>query len=186
MTMELYRELFRTAKSLMKEESGVALMLTLSVFLLLYVACAGVYAIGETVRQKIELQNACDSAAYSAAVVQADGLSRMAMVNRALSWTYVQLTNLQMDYITYRWMKKARDNFREDRGKCEEYNNESVFLDLACGCSFECRHRYLGEGKGWFCGVTGLLGLGAQNGRICMNGRVMDFDTLDQLVQNFA
>lgn len=183
---ELYRESVRRARLLAKEESGVALMLTLSVFLLLYVACAGVYAVGETVRQKIELQNACDSAAYSAAVVQADGLSRMAMVNRALSWTYVQLTNLQMDYITYRWLKKARDNFKEDRDKCEKYNKESLFIDLACGCSGECRHRYVGEGKGWFCGVSGLMGLGAQSGKICMNGKVMDFDSLDQLVQRCA
>ena len=70
---------------LRREESGVALMLTLSVVLLLYVLCAGVYAVGETARQKIEIQNACDAAAYSAALVEADGLSRMAMVNRALA-----------------------------------------------------------------------------------------------------
>ena len=85
---------------LRRDESGVALMLTLSVFMLLYVVCAGIYSIGETVRQKVELQNACDNAAYSVAVVQADGLSRMAMVNRAMSWSYIQLTNMQIDYIT--------------------------------------------------------------------------------------
>ena len=111
---------------LRQEESGVALMMTLSIFMLLFVLCAGVYSIGETVRQKVELQNACDSAAYSAALVQADGLSRMAMVNRAMSWTYVQLTNMQIDYITYKWLQLVRRRFEDDKTMCQ--NNLKVDL----------------------------------------------------------
>lgn len=168
-----------------REENGVALMLTLSVFLILYVLCAGVYSVGETVRQKIELQNACDSAAYSAAVTQADGLGRMAMINRALSWTYVQLTNAQLDYITYRWMKKVRDNFVEDRNICKRFNDVIGFC-FSCSVS----SKYKGEGKGWFCGVPDENENGDVkrngNGKIRMNGKIVDFSTLDQHVNSMS
>ena len=173
------------ARRLYLEESGVALMLTLSVILLLYVLCAGVYAYGETARQKMELQNACDSAAYSAAVVQADGLGRMAMINRAMSWTYVQLTNLQLDYITYRWMKKVRDTFREDRQACEDWNEwtcgVSACPDRCLLWSWPPNSPYWGEGKGWFCGVAGEGGA-----RIRMNGRIVDYETLNQYVNSMS
>ena len=92
---------------LKQDNEGFVLMMTLSIFLFLFVLCSAIYAVGETIHQKIRLQNACDAAAYSAAVVQADGLSRMATINKALSWTYVQMTNHQMDYITYRDRKSV-------------------------------------------------------------------------------
>lgn len=165
-------------RRLRREESGVALMLTLSVFLLLYVVCAGVYAIGETVRQKIELQNACDSAAYSAAVAQADGLSRMAMINRAMSWTYVKLTNMQIDYITYLWLKLVRKRFDEDSEMCKknmhiEFKDANEWIKVTLGLvdlswpeEHPCDHKEIEEslkddkgewlnGGGWFCGVAG-------------------------------
>ncbi|MCL1887865.1 MAG: pilus assembly protein TadG-related protein, partial [Kiritimatiellaeota bacterium] len=102
---------------LAREEDGVALMLTLGIFLFLFVTCCAVYATGETVRQKVELQNAADAAAYSAAVVQADALSRMATINRAMSWTYIQMTRAQMDYIAWRWIRLTHKRFREDYHK---------------------------------------------------------------------
>lgn len=138
---------------LKREESGVALMITLSVFLLLFVICVGVYSIGETVRQKVELQNACDSAAYSAALVQADGLSRMAMVNRAMSWTYVQLTNMQIDYITYRWLELVQKRFGEDYNQCMSWNSSTHYSK---GGNCPCPESDLkSSGVGWFCGVAG-------------------------------
>ena len=170
----------RAVARLGREESGVALMMTLSVILVLYVMCAGVYAVGETVRQKVELQNACDSAAYSAALAQADGLSRMAMINRALSWTYVQLTNAQLDYITYRWMKKVRDHFVDDRSECKKWNDLTFGASL-CGCDLFLYSKYRGEGKGWFCGVAGEGG-----GKIRMNGKIVEFSTLDQYVNEMS
>lgn len=103
------------AERLAREESGVALLLTLAVFLLLYILCCGVYATGELIRQKTEVQNACDAAAYSAAVVQADALSRMAVVNRAMAWTYIQLCREQMDYITFAWLKLTCKRFNWDK-----------------------------------------------------------------------
>lgn len=165
--MTMWNILHAEMRRLKHEESGVALMLTLSVFLLLYVVCAGVYSIGETVRQKTELQNACDSAAYSAAVAQADGLSRMAMINRAMSWTYVQLTNMQIDYITYRWLQLVLSRFDEDKAMCKQYNSATFggsiipyvwpFHEHRCAANAELSQP-VGDysGAGWFCGIAGV------------------------------
>lgn len=170
---------------LRREESGVALMLTLSVFLLLYVVCAGVYSIGETVRQKIELQNACDNAAYSAAVVQADGLSRIAMLNRALSWTYVELTNMQMDYITYRFLSAVHWRFSED------FHARDDSCEAFCDAEAKKLHPFLGNRKepcggikklkepkvGWFCGVVGL-----GHEVVIVNGKPVNIGQIDRIV----
>ena len=72
------------------DEDGAALVVTLAMFFLMYLGCMGVYAMSMAVKDRIHLQNACDAAAYSAAVVQADTLSRIATINRAMSWTYVR------------------------------------------------------------------------------------------------
>lgn len=108
--------------SLRRDNDGFVVMFTLALFLLLFVFCASVYAVAETIHQRIRLQNACDAAAYSAAVVQADGLSRMATVNQALAWTYVQMTNHQMDYITYRWLRLTVKRYDEDKANAEGYH----------------------------------------------------------------
>lgn len=139
---------------LRREESGVALMLTLSVVLLLYVLCAGVYAVGETARQKIEIQNACDAAAYSAALVEADGLSRMAMVNRALAWTYITLTNMQIDYLTYKWLQLVERRFSEDWTMCATWAGQSSYRGWGGSECPEC-DALKQQDVGWFCGVAG-------------------------------
>lgn len=160
--MDMVKIALNEAKRLRREESGVALMLTLSIFMLLYVVCAGVYSIGETVRQKVELQNACDSSAYSVAVVQADGLSRMAMVNRAMSWSYIQLTNMQIDYITYKWLCKVYERFVADRSMCANWNSGTDVsggsaIGILCSRPHHCRggSKFTRDGYGYFCGVSG-------------------------------
>lgn len=147
---------------LRREESGVALMMTLSIVLLLYILCAGVYSIGETVRQKIEIQNAADAAAYSAAVVEADGLNRMALINRAMSWTYIQLTNMQIDYITYKWLELVEKRFTEDWNMCRNHNAGTSFPDGDIPIIWplrdkQCRAnpKLFEPGIGWFCGIAG-------------------------------
>lgn len=152
------RHLAGEVRRLAREESGVALMLTLAVFLLLYVLCCGVYATGETVRQRIEVQNACDAAAYSAAVVQADALSRMAVVNRAMAWTYIQLCREEMDYIVFSWLRLTCQRFRWDEenkaipGGIENkrhYTFEDFYLDFgAYGAGL--RHYGSDEHKDWW------------------------------------
>ena len=96
-------------------EEGVALVVTLAVFMFMYIFCAGVFAVGKMVKDRICLQNAADAAAYSAAVVQADVLSRLATINRAMSWTYAQMNRRRMDFIVYRWMEHAKTHYEQDR-----------------------------------------------------------------------
>lgn len=98
-----------------RDEEGAALVVTLAVFMFMWLVCIGVFAIGTAVKTRIHLQNACDAAAYSAAVVQADTLSRIATVNRAMSWTYVQMTRRQMDYIVYKWLKHTLHHYDIDK-----------------------------------------------------------------------
>lgn len=162
-------ELLRVLKRLKDDESGVAVMLTLSVVLLLFVLVSGVYSVGETIREKLELQNACDSAAYSAAVVQADGLSRMAMVNRALSWTYVQLTNMQMEYITQRWLKLVVKRFKEDSDNCKDWASKPYYSFCWSDCG-KCKDWFSQGGNGWFCGVQGAVPSLRRNGYVKING----------------
>ena len=69
-------------------DDGAALVITLALFMMMYISCAGVFAIGQTVKDKMILQNAADAAAYSAAIVQADTLSRIAALNREMAWVY--------------------------------------------------------------------------------------------------
>ncbi|MBQ7651590.1 MAG: hypothetical protein IJS15_11565, partial [Victivallales bacterium] len=99
---------------LARGEDGVAFVTTLAVFMFVYLVCMGVYAIGTAVKTRIHLQNACDAAAYSAALVQADTLSRIATINRAMAWTYVQVSRRQMDWISYRWLKEVRQHWLDD------------------------------------------------------------------------
>lgn len=120
---------------LAKDEDGVALVVTLAVFFFIYLVCMGVYAVGTNVRERIHLQNACDAAAYSAAVVQADTLSRIATINRAMSWTYVQMTRRQMDYIVYKWLKRTLQEYRADmraaRGALGACPHHAEYWDIA-------------------------------------------------------
>ena len=168
--------IIRKLGSLKSDNDGFVVMLTLSLFLLLFVFCSSIYAVGETIRQKIRLQNACDAAAYSAAVVQADGLSRMATVNQAMAWSYVQMTNHQMDYITYRWLKLSVQRYDEDKANAEGYHSFLVvnfniqqgipgLIAAACDLAvnrivgyfassmqLRCNRGHANEGPGWWAG----------------------------------
>ena len=104
-----------------RDEDGAALVITLAIFFLMYLGCCGVFAISVGARERIHIQNACDAAAYSAAVVQADTLSRIATINRAMSWTYVQMTRRQMDYIVYRWLEETCRHHRADAAMAYAY-----------------------------------------------------------------
>ena len=102
-----------------RDDDGMAMVVTLAVFMFMWLVCAGVFAIGTAVKTRIHLQNACDAAAYSAAVVQADTLSRIATINRAMSWTYIAMTRRQMDYIVDRWLKHTLEHFNQDKAAAQ-------------------------------------------------------------------
>ncbi|MEG1979558.1 MAG: pilus assembly protein TadG-related protein [Victivallaceae bacterium] len=105
---------------------------SIMVFLLFFMLCVSVYAMSENIRQKIELQNACDNAAYSGAVVQADMLSRIAVLNRALSWTYMHTNRLQMDYLVGEWAKVVKGQHDRDSEAVR------IFNSLTLPCHFHC------------------------------------------------
>jgi len=115
----------RKMASLRDDERGVVMMATLIFILVLYVFCSCVYAIGQAVNDKMRLQNIADAAAHAAAMTEADGLSRIATLNRAMSWTYVQMTRKQMDYIVARWLRLTKDRYDKDRKMVEEHNGKS-------------------------------------------------------------
>ncbi len=96
--MYLLEESNRFCRRLLRDDSGVFMALTALVFLSLFLMGMAVLAVGDTVRKRMELQHAVDAAAYSAALVQADTFSRVAAINKAMAWTWVQSTRLEMDY----------------------------------------------------------------------------------------
>lgn len=103
--------------NLVRGEDGVALVVTLALFMIMYVSCAGVFAIGQFVKEKTILQNAADAAAYSAAIVQADTLSRIAVLNREMAWAYKDMTSRQMDYIVCKWYLDACEKSHDSNYK---------------------------------------------------------------------
>ena len=109
---------------LVRGDDGVALVVTLALFMFLYVSCAGVYTVGRAVKDRIILQNAVDAAAYSAAVVQADYLSRIATINKAMAWNYAQFLKSQRNWIALRFMEKLNE-----RPWTKEFNSEFTVSD---------------------------------------------------------
>ena len=101
---------------------GAALAITLAFMLPVSILFIGIYGVGEIVRNKIELQNAADAAAYSAAVVQADYLSRMATVNKAMAWTYVDLQRRSFDAAMDMFCTYIIKQFQSDLDMCKQRN----------------------------------------------------------------
>lgn len=200
MIKTFFQYLWKKTTSLKDDQEGFVLMLTLSIFLFLFLLSMSIYAVGDTIHKKIQIQNACDAAAYSAAVVQADGLSRMATVNRAMSWTYVQMTNHQMDYITYRWLRLTAKRFQEDYDNAKKFHcsvilpvdpslgfwsivDAAVSAFLLSYLGFDCDGKHGEEGNGWWCGA-GF----EQHKQLVLNGsdEPIEFEALKSLVLEFG
>lgn len=143
-----------------RDDGGAVFVVTLAFFFLMYLVCCGVYAVSTAVRERIQLQNACDAAAYSAAVVQADTLSRIATINRAMAWTYVQMTRRQMDYIVLKWLKHTTKHYLQDWQYAWEWNADSA----ACAL-----HRC--PGIGW--NVSGVVLNGSKSMSVSGVARVL-------------
>ena len=127
-----------------RDEDGAALVTTLAMFFFMFVTLAALFAFGKSIRERIRVQNACDAAAYSAAVVQADTLSRVAVMNRQMAWTYVQMTRRQLDYIVMNMLSRACTHYEHDRHQAEDFASSNCEL-----------HRT--EGVGWYIGADGQL-----------------------------
>ena len=133
--MEVLRQKLKT---LAKGEDGVALVVTLAFFMLMYVSCAGVFAIGHAVKEKVIVQNAVDAAAYSAAVVQADCLSRIATINRAMAWTYKDMVSRQTEYVTKKWLEETSKRYDELDPVASRRCNVSGGIDGTVGLNGFC------------------------------------------------
>ncbi len=138
----MLNQLNKACARLWRDESGVVLAITVIVYLTLFMMACAVYATGENIRQRIELQNAADAAAYSAAVVQADAISRIAAINRAMGWTYIQLGKQQMDVTVDEWLRLVRDQWQPDYDKAEKHNHAGCghFNDHYSGSTSDRKH----------------------------------------------
>lgn len=144
--MNLLAQLNACCRRLWRDESGVVLAFTVIVFLTLFVIACSVYAVGENIRQRIELQNAADSAAYSAAVVQADAISRIAAINKALAWTHVQMGRSEMDYAVDVWLQLTLTKWQIDYWTC--FGKISGYSS----CPLTFLNSWIGSQVGWYPG----------------------------------
>ena len=110
-------------RELFSDSKGAAAAITLAFVMPVYLLVIGIYGIGEIVRNKIELQNAADAAAYSASVVQADYLSRIATVNKAMAWTYVDLQKRSLDLAMDVFCKYVFIQFQKDFNMVRQKNS---------------------------------------------------------------
>lgn len=140
---------------LAKGNSGAALAITLSFVMPIYLMVIGIYGVGEVVRNKIEIQNAADAAAYSAAVVQADYLSRMATVNKAMAWTYVDLQKRSLDLAMDTFCATVFAKFSKDLAMCVSENSpchmHTPGLNFNCGTDelvYDSTLKFAGTGVG--------------------------------------
>ena len=145
--MMIIRGVFLTAKRLLDEEDGVIVPMTVVVFLSLFMIGASVFAISEQVRYRMEIQNAADTAAYSAATVQADTLSRMATINRAMAWTYTQQAKTEMEYITLAWLDLTMQDYNRDKDAAR--NRYMTSYGPACSARFSPSYPGSTWGIGW-------------------------------------
>ncbi len=125
----VWRHFLGEMRRLWRDEEGAVFTLVVVVFLALSVTCFGVAGIGDAIRQKVEMQNAVDAAAYSGAVVQADIFSACAQINQAVAWHYGSLLSATIEYINAKWLRHLR------RIADTTYEVESVCDN--CGKRFE-------------------------------------------------
>jgi hypothetical protein len=119
----------QTLVRLHHEEDGQVMLLALitSVFLVLIMAFP--LNVGWTISKRIKLQNAADAAAYSAAVVQADGLSAIAWLNNAMSWCYQRQYGLELKFNTYgvyAMLERWGDEKGTNKPKSDDYDLDGV------------------------------------------------------------
>ncbi len=113
-------------KHLLRGDEGFAMALTLIVYPVLFIMVGGVFVYGEIARQKIHFQNAADAASYAGAVVQADTLSRIAVLNKVMAWTYVQANKMEMDYVVNDWLGRAATEFDNEKSAVSAENERGT------------------------------------------------------------
>lgn len=90
-------------RQLAQDDSGVAMVLSLMFSLFIFLTFLAIFSLGQNIQRKISLQTAVDNVAYAGALAEADTLSKLAVVNRAIAWTYVMNNRRHVDYVMQRF-----------------------------------------------------------------------------------
>jgi hypothetical protein len=112
-----------------REEDGQVMLLALVTAVFLVLIMAFPLNVGWTISKRLRLQNAADAAAYSAAVVQADGLSAIAWLNNAMSWCYQRQYGLELKFSTYgvyATLEAWGDSIPVDKPQGNDYDLDGV------------------------------------------------------------
>ena len=192
------------ALRLKREDQGVIMAISLAVWMFLFVLICGVYTLGTTIQEREALQHASDAAAISAATIQADALSRMATINKAMSYTYMSMSRKQMDCILMEWLWLVNKRFSEDKvaakGWMQHFYHSGINKLMAmftnpwalvagvadlynlnnrtkpCGSSSTFRN---GELK-WFCGAKSKFD------HVSMNGDLVSMRQIKDIINQYA
>ena len=139
-------------KALALHDEGFAIAMTILVWPLMLLTVSGIFVTGETIRQKMILQNAADAAAHAGAMVQADTLSRIAVINRMMAWTYVQANKMEMDYTVANWALLANSVMNDLKMPLQATN---IAASPTCTDPVHKaeRHALSGPAWGWYAGL---------------------------------
>ena len=91
------------------DQHGQGLVFAALSFLITIMAVAMVYNVGQVVRTRITVQNGADSAALSAAMVQANSLSTIAWLNNGMAQIYHSLLRQIADITTFAVLAEFED-----------------------------------------------------------------------------
>jgi hypothetical protein len=119
-------------RRLPEDEGGQSAMFAVLTLMLLVIVIAYGYNVGMTASQRVRMQNAADAAAYSGAVVEANGLAAIAWLNNCETYLHSKLQQHMLDVVMYstaggiaewgRYVKDTYDNAEhDDRDTYEPY-----------------------------------------------------------------
>lgn len=168
--------LYTKLQKLLRNEEGFAIAMTIIVWPVMLITVSGIFVTGETIRRKMILQNAADAAAHAGAQLQADTLSRAAVINRMMAWTYIQANKMEMDYTVVNWALLADTVMQELKTPLSNANKNA---SLTCPDPVHKSERTSGSAGqwGWYTGNGRSSDLVYSPGQISLNGYETDFNT---------
>ncbi|MBN2712309.1 MAG: Tad domain-containing protein, partial [Planctomycetes bacterium] len=88
-------------RRLPQDESGQSALFAVLTLMLIIIVLAYTFNVGMTVNQRVRLQHAADSAAFSGAVVEANALSSIAWLNNCETYLHSKLQQHMIDVVMY-------------------------------------------------------------------------------------
>ncbi len=105
----MIRPLTRAALRLHHDQRGQGLVFAAMSFLLVVMAAGMVYNVGQVCMTRIQVQTAADSAALSAAMIEADCMSSIAWINNGMAQIYHSLLRQMADITTFAVLAEFED-----------------------------------------------------------------------------